>query len=991
MSPDGSSINPELELDVSYGYLSRAGRAPRKAHPQVIVNSDGDSMLRALREELKQSSGFTFSVAFISPGAIALLKQELVEYGGQGRIVTSDYLGFNSPAAFGELLNLARLGIDVRLHQRSEFHPKGYVFEHPDRVTAFVGSSNLTKAALTSTHEWNLRVSSAPSSDLTYQFGQLVEQQLADSVPLTAEWVQRYAEQYVAPSRNKTSAVERALRRQLETLPQSDELPTRDSPPAQRPNPTHQIVANAMQQEALIAIDEMRRDGKRRAVVISATGTGKTILSALDVRAVAPERMLFVVHREQILDRAIQEFQRVLGAPSAEFGKLTGSVKQVHARYLFATVQTLSRPDVLGSLAPDAFDYILIDEVHRAGAASYARLLQHFTPSFLLGMTATPERSDGFNVFELFDYNVPYEIRLNKALEADMLVPFHYFGVTDVEFDDGSTVDELSSLGRLSSALRVDHIVHAISTYGHAGVPVRGLIFCSRKDEAHALSEALNERSVFGRRLRTVALTGDDSVARREQVVQQLETGELDYVLTVDIFNEGVDIPSVNQVVMLRQTQSAIVFVQQLGRGLRKAEGKEYLVVIDFIGNYANNFLIPIALFGDDSLNRESVRQHLISAEELGVVAGVSSVRFDRIAQERVLRSLAETQLDSLQRLKQAIETLRNRLGRLPALHDFLRFESADPMVVATRLGNYPTLLERLTKTPTGMTSAELRALTFMSTEALGAKRVDELLTLKLLLEEGPVSRARLASELAPFAHSDPARHADSAVRVLSLAFATEMEQKKYGLGVVRVLEDGRLALETAFADSYMQSNDFRVAIDDLITTGLELVRARYTIGSPFTAGRQYSRKDAVRLLLWPKNSSSTVYGYKVDRESGTCPIFNTMHKSDEIAASTAYEDELLDRSTMRYFSKSKRTLQSPDVSAMLSGSVDLHVFAKKSDADGSAFYYLGQADAAAPEQTSMPDDHGNLLSVVRMVLRFREQIEAGIFDYFQPVVTEGA
>ncbi|WP_394289282.1 DUF3427 domain-containing protein, partial [Microbacterium sp.] len=815
-------------------------------------------------------------------------------------------------------------------------------------------------------------------------FGRLIEQQLADSVPLTSEWVERYARQYVAPVRNGVSAVERAVRRNLERLPRPDRLVAAPVDSVAEPV-AGSITPNAMQQEALIAIDAMRRDGKRRAVVISATGTGKTILSALDVRAVAPMRMLFVVHREQILDRAIQEFQRVLGAPASDFGKLTGSSKQTDARYLFATIQTLSRPEVLASLPSDAFDYILIDEVHRAGAQSYARVLQYFEPAFLLGMTATPERSDGFNVFELFDFNVPYEIRLNKALEADMLVPFHYYGVTDVEFDDGSTVDEQSSLSQLAGAIRVDHIIDAVSTYGHAGVPVRGLMFCSRKEEARALSEALNERFVFGRQLRTIALTGDDSIERREQVVDQLEAGELDYILTVDIFNEGVDIPSVNQVVMLRQTQSAIVFVQQLGRGLRKADGKDYLVVIDFIGNYSNNFLIPIALFGDDSLNRESVRQHLISAEEVGVVAGLSSVRFDRIAQERVLRSLADTQLDSLQRLKQAIETLRNRLGRLPSLHDFLRFESADPVVLATRLGSYPLLLERLTKTPSGMTGAELRALMFLSHEALAAKRVDELLTLRLLIREGSVSSARLAEELAPFAHSNPERHAESAVRVLSLAFATEMEQKKYQAPAVQVLHDGRISLGREFAESYRRSSAFRVAVDDLIETGLDLVQARYTIGQPFTTGRQYSRKDAVRLLLWPKNSSSTVYGYKVDRDTATCPIFNTMHKSEEIAASTAYEDELLDRSTMRYYSKSKRTLQSPDVSAMLSGDIALHVFAKKSDADGSAFYYLGEADAASPEQTSMIDDHGDSLSVVRMILRFLEPIEPGIFDYFQP------
>lgn len=981
-----------LELDISHGYLRRDARAPRLASPQLIVNDASGTMLRTLREELRRCASFTFSVAFVSPRAIALLKQELVEFGGTGRIVTSDYLGFNSPHAFAELHNLGSMGIDVRLHNETAFHPKGYLFQHDDRMTAIVGSSNLTATALLSNHEWNLRVSSGQESDLTGQLGAIIEQQLADSEPLTQAWIDDYAEFYVAPeSRPRTARAPRGARRTAGTSAHEPVVALERLASAETTSDskrTNRVAPNAMQQEALLEIGNMRAEGKRRAVVISATGTGKTILSALDVRAAQPARMLFVVHREQILDRAIMEFQRVLEEPSSAFGKLAGNIRQLDRRYVFATIQSLSRPETLAALDPAVFDYILIDEVHRAGASSYARVLEHFRPKFTLGMTATPERTDGFNVFELFDFNVPYEIRLNRALESDMLVPFHYYGLADVEFEDGTSTDDATQLSKLASTERVRHILRAIERYGQAGIPIRGLMFCSRKEEAHELSAALNRVSLRGAPLRTVALTGDDSVERREQAVRQLESGQLDYLLTVDIFNEGVDIPTLNQVVMLRQTQSAIVFVQQLGRGLRKAPDKEYLVVIDFIGNYANNFLIPIALFGDDSLNRESIRQHLISAEEVGVIAGLSSVRFDRIAQERVLQSLAATQLDSIQRLKQAVETLRNRLGRLPALHDFLRFESADPVVLATHSGNYPALIERLTKTPTSLAPAELRALTFLSSEALAAKRVDELLTLRTLLAEGPVTQERLADVLAPESCTSGTSHVESALRVLTLAFATEMEQRKYATAIVETRVDGRVSLTAAFAESYRSSMPFRSAVDDLIETGLELVRARYKRGVPFTPGRQYSRKDAVRLLHWPSNSSSTVYGYKVDHATRSCPIFNTMHKSDEIAASTAYEDELLDPSTMLYYSKSKRTLQSPDVAAILSGRIDLHVFAKKDDADGSAFYYLGGAVAQSPEQTTMPGADGHPLNVVRMLLRFHQPIEPGVFDYFRPSVT---
>jgi superfamily II DNA or RNA helicase/HKD family nuclease len=1009
-----------LDLDVKFGYLDGTTTAPRRRSPHIVLNSESDSMLRALREELRHCSTFMFSVAFVSPRAIALLKQELVEFEGEGCIVTSDYLGFNSPQAFAELMNLNRLGIETRIHPDPGYHPKGYVFNYPDGVTAILGSSNLTESALAQNLELNLRVSAAPESDLAGQLERLVESQRQESAPITADWIDSYAASYVRPAHpdftrvepppdalfdsttllaesedvslaySLTPALTGAIANTETVLPEvaqfiepaeANELHKTPTNGAQLRKP---LVANQMQQEALLAIDALRRDGKRKALVISATGTGKTILAALDVRAAKPERMLFVVHREQILDRAIQEFSRVLGAPLSDFGKLTGGWKQRDRKYVFSTIQTLSMEGTLCDLDPRAFDYILIDEVHRAGAASYGRVLDHFAPNFLLGMTATPERSDGASIFELFDYNVAYEIRLNRALEDDMLCPFHYYGVADVLFDDGTTTTDVTEVRQLASRLRVSHILDAFETYAQAGVQPRGLIFCSRKEEAHAISSTLNESVFRGRPLRTVALTGDDSVSRREDAVRSLESGELDYILTVDIFNEGVDIPSVNQVVMLRQTQSAIVFVQQLGRGLRKHPGKEHVVVIDFIGNYANNYLIPIALFGDDSLNKESIRKSLIAAEEAGVMAGLSSVRFDRLSQERVIRAIVETKLDSMSNLKAAMDLLRNRLGRVPLLHDFLQFESADPVLLATKMGNYPALVEKLTKGDAGLTAGERDALTLLSNEAFDAKRPHELLLLRTLLDEGSVSAARALKAFQAHGAAADAKHFASAVRSLDLSFNTEQERTKYKRSLVSSFE-GLITLTPEFSSSYEQSEPFRTAVDDLITTGLELISARYDPRSVFTPGRQYSRKDSCRLLCWDKNVTATIYGYRVDKPTETCPIFVTYHKSTDIAASTAYEDELLDRRTMRWFTRSRRTLRSDEVASIVSNDVAIYVFAKKDDAEGSDFYFLGRAHSTDAVETHM--QQGEPLPVVRVGLQFASPINAAVYDYFHPVV----
>ncbi len=956
----------QLAGDVEFGYLRGQASSSRRYHPQIVLNTSENTVLRTLRDELARCASFTFSVAFVSPRAIALLKQELVEFDGTGRIVTSDYLAFNSPAAFAELLNLRHLGIDVRLHDGEAFHPKGYIFHHEHTVTAMIGSSNLTENALARNTEWNLKVSAAVESDLGAQLSRLVDEQVGQSVPLTQEWIDAYALHYVTPTRN--------TRRIRVTDPQPETITPVDVP----------VTANVMQIDALRALASVRDSGERRAVVISATGTGKTILSALDVLAFNPRRLLFLVHREQILDRTIEEYRRVLGGSHSDFGKLSGTSRDLDARYLFATIQSFSRPATLASFAPDAFDYVVIDEAHRVGAESYRAVVDRLTPQFLLGMTATPERTDAFNVFELFDYNVPYEIRLKHALEADMLSPFHYYGIADATFDDGHTVAGDSDLARLVTPERVDHVVNALETYGHAGVEPRGLIFCARTEEAQTLSSALNDRDVRGRRLRTVALTGRDSVAEREATVARLERGELDYILSVDVFNEGVDIPTINQVVMLRQTQSAIVFVQQLGRGLRMANGKEYLVVIDFIGNYANNYLIPIALFGDSSLNKESLRKNLIAAEEIGVLPGLSSIRFDRIAHQRILASITQTNLDSMQHLKAAVLDMRNRLGGPPRLWDFLRFESADPVVLATKKDHFPALLASLRVDDVHLSPVESKQLHLVSHEVLGAKRLHEFVVLRRLLDGDVLTVESAAQALQVAGVPASARQVASAFDTLTVTGFSQQGTIRYAHPVAHRMADGTVRIDPAFADSMARNTPFGEAVHDLLKTGEHLTVDRYDRDQLFAPGRQYTRSDATRILGWPRANASTIYGYKTDVESGVCANFITLHKSDDISATTAYEDELLDTTTMRWFTRSRRTLMSKEVVPIVENTIDMHVFVQKDNADD--FFYLGLADAEDATETTLP---GRSESIVRMMLRFREPIDAGLFDYFHPLLTE--
>lgn len=950
------SVFTKVSLDNNFGFIDSSENSSQVYNPRLVDNIGSNTMIKCIRDELRRANTFVFSVAFISPSAVSLLKQPIIDFQGRGTIVTSTYLGFNSPEAFREILALPNVDIRVVDDPGVGFHAKGYVFEHESTYTAIVGSSNLTANALVKNREWNLRFSALPDGDIVDQLQVAIDGQLGSSVPLTGEWIDQYEKEYV---RAPVVAPEGVTK----------------SP----------IIANGMQRDALREIQKYRDAGEIRAVVVSATGTGKTILAALDVKAFNPRKMLFIVHREQILDRAIEEFQRILAdEPSGNFGKLVGNTRQSDRKYVFSTIQSISKPATLQSIDPEEFDYVLIDEVHRAGADSYRRVIEYLQPKFLLGVTATPERTDGFNLYQLFDFNVPYEIRLNDALENDMLAPFHYFGVTDYEVDgEVQYGDNVRDLARLVMPERVDHIVRSLELYGQRGVDIRGLIFCSRNAEADELSLRLNERLLDGRKLRTLAISGSMPVEGRESLVRDLEGGHLDYLITVDVFNEGIDIPSVNQIVMLRQTQSSIVFTQQLGRGLRKSNGKDYVVVIDFIGNYANNYLIPIAIFGDSSLDSDQVKKRIIDSDDAGVIQGVSSVNFDQISRQRVLDSISAVKLDGVANLKKAVVLLRDRLGRLPYLVDFARFDSVDPVVIATHAGDLWSTLVKLKFVEDAPSVNESDVLRFLTEELLNGKRLHELILLELLYDRISVSADEYRLALVSAGCISDEATISSVLRVLSLEFFTQAERAKYGNRAI-VESNGVSYRLSAHVRSLTQGDDFNRFYRDVIQAGIFLGRHRYDWTKKLTIGQRYSRKDFCRLMNWSSNHYSTIYGYKVDYETSTFPVFITFHKSDEVAESTRYEDEFLNESTIRWFTKSNRTLRSPEIRAIEDERIQMSVFGKKDDAEGKEFFYLGDVEPSNLEQQKMPGTNNSELDVVTMNLTTESPIELSLYDYLR-------
>ncbi|WP_213421700.1 DUF3427 domain-containing protein [Bhargavaea massiliensis] len=952
-----------LKGSLAKGFIDKEIHAVERFKPRLVTNDveKRETVLSTIIEELDQCGSFFFSVAFITESGLATLKSHLYDLhlkGIKGRILTSTFLNFNQPKAFRELQKLNN--VEVRLANVEGFHSKGYIFSHKHYTSLIVGSSNLTAHALKVNHEWNVKLTSHDNGDIIHHFKQQFEEVWNKAQPLNEEWINQYESNYQPEVSNSTLKV--------------SELPSHYGKNSLQE--ALEIEPNSMQKAALKEIEAVREEGHQRALVISATGTGKTYLSAFDVRRFRPRRILFIVHREQILRKAQEDYKRILGGTDDDFGILGGSHREHDKKYLFATIQTISKQEKLQQFDPEEFDYILIDEVHKAGAPSYLRVIDYFQPKFLLGMTATPERTDDFNIFELFNYNIAYEIRLQEALEEDMLCPFHYFGVSDVYIED-EVYDSGEILSKLTAADRVDHLVEKIEYYGHSGDAIRGLMFCSRKDEARELSTLLNSRGY-----RTVALTGDDDQEVRLQQVQRLENGEIEYILTVDIFNEGIDIPSVNQVVMLRQTQSSIIFVQQLGRGLRKHDSKEFVTVIDFIGNYKNNYLIPVALSGDNSQNKDNIRRHMT---DTSYVTGTSTVNFEAVAKERIYKSINSSNLTTLKIMREAYIHLKNRVGRIPRLFDFVINHSIDPVTLVKKYSTYYQFLLRLKEVEPFLSKYEEQVLAMLSNEILDGKRQHELILLDQLIKCGSISESSYKAILEHSELETDEETMTSLKRIFDLTYFTVTARKKYGeIPVVELDEKDQFRFNSRISERLSSNSRFLELIEDVLLTGLELSK-RYNTKQPFTLYEKYTRKDTCRLLNWQNDESAAIFGYKV--KHGDCPIFITYHKHDDVEASINYGDELVSADVLKWYTRSNRTVQSNEVKQIIEAQerdIDIHIFVKKDDDEGTDFYYLGKAlpDQSSVEQTSMLDKNGRTLPVVTMNLLLENEVEHPLFMY---------
>lgn len=933
-----------------------------KAHlkADVFTNQSYDTqLLSGIIDRLQNVKSFDIAVAFVTKPGLSLLKTILLDLslrGITGRLLTSDYLTFNHPDTFKELLKISNL--EVKISTKQGFHAKGYFFHYKNYSTTIIGSSNLTANALKINYEWNLAVTSYQNGDIYKKLLNIFEDEWKSSELLSLDFIDEYTIKF--QKKNKSHQVDNSV---LEV------------------DNTDIIVPNKMQQEALQNIKELRAQSEKKALIISATGSGKTYLSAFEVQDAKPKRMLFLAHREQILLKASESFKKIIPTSSVvQYGVFSGNQKNLDANYLFATMQTLSQTEHLEKFPSDYFDYIIIDEVHRAGATSYQKILDYFNPKFLLGMTATPERTDGFNIFEMFDYNVAYEIRLKDALEMNLIAPFHYFGVTDYELD-GKLIDDLSDLQYLASAERVNFLIERIEYYGYSGNSPKGLIFCRSLDEARSLSEEFNKRSY-----KTVALSGADSQKHREDTIKLLEAGKIQYIFVVDIFNEGIDIQCLNQIIMMRQTESSIVFIQQLGRGLRKFPTKDHLVVIDFIGNYQKNYLIPIALMGDNSLNKETVRR---AAIDPGNIYGISNISFEKIAQERVLQAISTVKLDGIRSIKKAYIDLKNRIGRIPLLLDFIISNSVDPSVIAGSYKTYNDFIAAMEGQPIQSFGLYADAvLQFLMRELLNGKRLHEVLLLEALCTQDILLQADYLTILDHNLISYTEETMTSVQRILNYDFWGAAERKRYGETSLATYDDRAksYSLASVIQDLLRNDQNFKICFLDIINVAKEKNR-EYSLSTPLKLYQRYSRKDVCRLLNWDKDESSTIYGYRL--KHNTLPVFTTYHKTEALNSKVHYADEILSPDLIKWYSKSGQTRNSGPMLEIFQSQKNktavIHFFIKKDDSEGTEFYYLGPADIiedTITDEVATEIDGSKTHSIVSMHLRLHHSIELSLYHY---------
>ena len=623
-----------------------------------------------LKQELLNCKKFYFIVSFIRYSGIQLLIRtldELEKQGIQGEIITSVYLNITDSKALQKLLSYKNIKVKIYNNSSESFHTKAYLFEKEKYHSVVIGSSNISQSALYSAEEWNVKLTDSSFFNIyeksLNQFEKLWHSN--EAIELTQDFIDEY-EKY-----KKSVNVQNTFDYRKTKIEQENEF-----------------VPNSMQKRVLGKLKETRENGNKKGLVISATGTGKTYLAAMDIKQffeinsnaenklfeindkkskTSNIKFLFIAHREELLENAINVFSKILKIDKNEFGRIYGGLKEIDKSIIFASIQSLR--NCYNEFKPSFFDYVIVDEFHHSMSDSYLKILSYFNPKFLLGLTATPKRMDGKDILSLCDYNIVDEIGIKEALEEDLIVPFHYFGVNDytINYDNipykNGKYNEKILLENLLLNTRTDYIVEKINKFGFDGDELSAVAFCQNIEHAFFMKEEFSKKGY-----KSAVITANTSSNERSEILEKFKNKKIEILCVVDILNEGIDIPTINLLLFLRPTMSSTIFIQQIGRGLRKAKNKDFVTIIDFIGNHKKDYLL-INYFSSEVDNKDTLftkKEKIINEikNQFSNIPKSCYVELDRICQNRIIEKIEKINFSSKNILKEMYLDYKAEIGK---------------------------------------------------------------------------------------------------------------------------------------------------------------------------------------------------------------------------------------------------------------------------------------------------------------------------------------
>lgn len=891
----------------------------------LISNTNVDNFYNHLLKLLLESKSFIFNVAFINFSGVQLLLEvfsKLENKNIKGKILTSTYLNFTQIKALEKLKEFSNIELKIYDCNTTNigFHPKSYIFEFDDFYEVMVGSSNITASAFKTNIEWNVKTTLKKDDEYLTNILNEFNNLWKESFEVNEDFLEKYSK-----------FIENQKKEFLPTFLYKQN-----------------IKINIMQKNALEKLKILRQKNQTKALIIAATGSGKTYLSAFDVKDFKAKRVLFLVHRENILISAKQSFENII--ENRSFGLFTGNKKEKSKDYIFSTIQTMSL--YYKEFKKDEFDYIIIDESHHVTSPTYKKVIEYFQPKFLLGLTATSNRMDGNSIYEIFDENIACDIRLNDALEYDLITPFHYFGISDIKSIDYENVDltKIDVLAKLLSVnKRVDYIIKQMNFYSFTGVKRKAIGFCVSKEHGTFMSKEFNKRGI-----NSTFLSSEDSVINRVKYIEKLEDDNdvLEVIFTVDIFNEGVDIPSINTVLFLRPTNSPIVFIQQLGRGLRKSKNKEFLTVLDFIGNHKKAYLIALALAGNKAIDKDSLKLFLSNNFANFKNAHIC---MDEISKQRILEQIEKENFNSLRYLKEQyfeFKTLMN--NKIPKLVDFLHFNDViNPIKFIDESYSY---IEFLAKVENKNELKELvlneefkKSIRFIE-NLLPIKRVYEFVILKYLLENDFCDENiafRILNKYLNRVDKETIVHCFS---FLNQDFLDKAQINRY----LKLIDfDGKKVVKTDDFTKLLENKKYKEIFEDSLNYGIYLYEKEFgsvDFGKPFLKlYGKYNMLNIAKLCNFPKIHSS-FRGSGFLKYKNDFFLFINLEK-EKFSKSEKYNNTFLSKEIFTYQSKPSHTQISQDGQRLCKNKefdVKLHIFMRKFtqlDKKTQDFIYLGLAN----------------------------------------------